>query len=108
RTNLIGPSIRIEVKPDRLSEAVVAVRQIRLDSATDSFANSNVRDPSGASSDDVGTQIELRYRRWLVPDSLRLQVGGAAILKGEFLDTAPNATRNGDTLFGYTDLTWTF
>jgi hypothetical protein len=108
RTNLIGPGVRIEVKPDKLSETALAVRQLRLDSAADSFANSNVRDPSGASGDEVGTQIELRYRRWLVPDSLRLQVGGAAILKGEFLDTAPNATRNGDTLFGYTDLTWSF
>lgn len=108
RTNLIGPGIRIEVKPDKVSEAAFAVRQLRLDSATDSFANSNVRDPSGASSDDVGTQIELRYRRWLVPDSLRLQVGGAAVIKGEFLDSAPNSTGTGDTLFGYTDLTWSF
>lgn len=108
RTNLIGPGVRVEMKPDNLSEAVLAVRQIRLDSATDSFANSNVRDASGVSGDEAGTQIELRYRRWLVPDSLRLQVGAAAILKGEFLDTAPNATRGGDTLFGYTDVTWSF
>lgn len=108
RTNLIGPGIRVEVKPDKMSEAALAVRQLRLDSATGSFANSNVRDVSGASGDDVGTQIELRYRRWLVPDSLRLQVGGVAVIKGEFLDYAPNSTRNGDTLFGYTDITWWF
>lgn len=108
RTNLIGPGIRVELKPDKLSEAALVVRQLRLDSAADSFANSNVRDASGASGDEAGTQIELRYRRWLVPDSLRLQVGGVAVLKGEFLDSAPNATRNGDTLFGYTDITWAF
>ncbi len=108
RTNLIGPGVRIEVKPDKASEAMVGVRQLRLESATDSFANTNVRDPSGASGDEAGTQIELRYRRWLVPDSLRLQVGGAAVLRGEFLDSAPNAPAGGDTLFGYTDLTWSF
>ncbi|RYG31314.1 MAG: alginate export family protein, partial [Burkholderiales bacterium] len=108
RTNLIGPGIRIDVKPDKISEATLAVRQLRLDSATDSFANSNVRDASGASGDEAGTQIELRYRRWLVQDSLRLQVGGAAIIKGEFLDSAPNSTGNGDTMFGYTDLTFSF
>ena len=67
-----------------------------------------MRDATGASGDDVGTQIELRYRRWLLPDSLRLTVGGAAVIRGDFLESAPNATGEGDTLFGYTDLTWTF
>jgi hypothetical protein len=108
RTNLISPGVRIEVKPDKLSDANLSVRRLQLESAADSFANSNVRDATGASSDDVGTQIEVRYRRWLVPDSVRWAVGGAAVIKGEFLDSAPNSTRSGDTLFGYTDITWTF
>ena len=41
-------------------------------------------------------------------DSLRLAIGGAAVTRGNFLKSAPNATDEGDTLFGYTDLTWTF
>lgn len=108
RTNLIGPGVRLEVKPDSASDAFLAVRQIQLESARDSFGNSGVRDATGASGDDVGTQIEMRYRRWLIQDALRLSVGGADIIQGDFLKSAPNATGEGDTLFGYTELTWTF
>ena len=108
RTNLIGPGIRLEVKPDRASDANVSVRRLQLESATNSFANSGVRDATGASGDNVGTQVEVRYRRWLIPDSLRLGVGGAAIIRGDFLKSAPNATGEGDTLFGFTEITWTF
>lgn len=108
RTNLSGPGVRLEVKPDNQSEANLSIRRIQLDSDTDSFANSGVRDATGASGDDVGTQFEVRYRRWLIPDSLRLAIGGAAVTRGDFLKSAPNATGEGDTLFGYTDLTWSF
>ena len=96
------------MKPDSASDAALAVRRLQLESSADSFSNSGVRDTASASGDDVGTQIELRYRRWLLPDSLRLTVGGAAVMRGEFLESAPNAASEGDTLFGYTDLTWTF
>ena len=108
RSNLISPGIRLEVKPDAASDGLLAIRQIKLDEAADSFSNSSVRDATGASGDDVGTQFEVRYRRWLIPDSLRLAIGGAAVTRGGFLKSAPNATGEGDTLFGYTDLTWTF
>ena len=108
RTNLIGPGVRLEVKPDEQSEANISIRRLQLESDTDSFANSGVRDASGASGSDVGTQFEVRYRRWLIPDSLRLAIGGAAVTRGDFLKSAPNATGEGDTLFGYTDLTWAF
>ncbi len=108
RTNFLFAGLRLEAKPDGQSETYVAVRQITLDADTDSFANSGVRDTTGASGKDVGTQLEVRYRRWLVPNSLRLSVGGATIFQGDFLETAPNATGGGDPVFGYTELTWTF
>jgi hypothetical protein len=53
-------------------------------------------------------QVEGRYRRWLTPDSLRLTVGAAYLADGDFLKTAPNATGEGDSLLGYTELAWTF
>ena len=108
RTNLIGPGIRFEAKPDGASDALLAIRRIQLESARDSFSNSGVRDASGTSGQDVGTQIEVRYRRWLIQDSLRLALGGAHIIRGDFLKSAPNATGEGDVLFGFTELTWTF
>ena len=108
RTNLKSPGVRLEVKPDKLTDALVAVRQIKLDERRDSFAGTNVRDATGASGDDVGTQVELRWRRWLAPDSVRLSVGGAALIRDDFLKSAPNATLSGDTYFGYTELTFSF
>lgn len=108
RANLVSPGIRLEVKPDGMSDAYIMVRHVALDSATDSYANTNVRDPSGASGDDVGVTIEGRYRHWLVKDSLRLSLGAATMLQGSFMERAPNATDQGDPVYGYTELTWSF
>lgn len=84
------------------------LRQIELDEARDRFGNSGVVDPTGASGTDVGEQLEVRYRRWLMKDILRLSFGGAALFEGRFLETAPNATGQGDAFYGYTEVTWTF
>lgn len=108
RNNVSSPGIRLEVKPDGDSEVYVMARKVDLESARDSFANANVRDITGASGKDVGAQLEARYRRWLVKDSLRLTLGAAAIFEGDFLKTAPNATGLGDPLYTYADITWTF
>jgi hypothetical protein len=108
RSNLSSPGVRIEAKPNRTNELMGMVRQVKLDSATDSFGSSGVRDSSGASGEDVGTHIELRWRRQIIPDSVRLAVGGAALIRDDFLKTAPNATGLGDSYFGYTELLFTF
>jgi hypothetical protein len=52
--------------------------------------------------------MEARARYWLVPRLLRAEAGGALLLRGRFFKDAPNATRNGDTAYFYTDLTATF
>lgn len=108
RTNLASPGLRIEVKPDNQSEAYVMARSVSLDAPRDAFGASGVRDPTGASGREVGQQVEGRYRRWLTPSALRLTLGAAYLAAGEFLRQAPNATGQGDTLYGYSELTWTF
>lgn len=108
RTNLSSPGVRLEVKPDADSDAYVMLRQVNLAEARDSLANSGVRDVTGASGKDAGLQLEGRYRHWLVKDSLRLSVGAAVVVEGDFLKAAPNATGMGDPVYGYTELTWTF
>ena len=108
RTNLDSPGVRIDAKPDNVTDAYVMVRQIKLESATDSFGATGVRDASGMSGNDVATQIEGRWRRWLVPDQLRLSLGAAALLHNDFLEAAPNATGQGDTFYGYSELTFSF
>jgi len=108
RANLNSPGVRLELAPSDASDAYVMLRQVRLDSARDSFANSGVRDAGGASGEAAGVQIEGRFRHWLIEDSLRLSLGAALVLQDDFLETAPNATRLGDPAYGYTELTWSF
>lgn len=108
RANLSSPGIRIEVKPDADSDAYLMLRQVRLDQARDSLANSSVRDASGVSGKDAGLQLEGRYRHWLVKNSLRLSIGAAVTFEGDFLKQAPNATGMGNPAYGFTELTWTF
>lgn len=108
RSNLSSPGIRLEVTPSEMNDAYVMLRQVNLDSARDAFANSGVRDATGGSGDDVGLQVEGRFRHWLVPDSLRLTFGAALVLQGDFLESAPNATGRGDPAYGYTELSWSF
>lgn len=108
RSNLSSPAIRVEVKPDAASDAYVALRQVRMQAARDSFANTLVRDVTGASGKDVGLLIEGRYRHWLVKDALRLSIGAATLFEGDFMKNAPNATRRGNPVYGFTELTWTF
>jgi hypothetical protein len=108
RSNLSSPGMRLEIEPDEASDAYIMLRQVDLAEARDRFSNSGVVDITGTSGRDVGQQVEVRYRRWLEEDVLRLSLGGVALFNGNFLERAPNATRQGDAFYGYTELTWTF
>jgi hypothetical protein len=108
RSNLRSPAVRVEVKPDPRWDAFAAVRGLWLDSRTDSFAATGVRDPSGRSGRFAGVQAEARARYWLVPKAVRLEAGAAWLFEGRFLETAPNAPRAGDARYGYADVTFTF
>jgi hypothetical protein len=67
-----------------------------------------VRDPSGRSGTFIGHAFDSRARYWLAPERVRLEVGGALLLRGEFAKNAPNAARNGDSVYGYAQVTTTF
>jgi hypothetical protein len=83
-------------------------RALWLDSATDAFGASGVRDPNGQSGRFAGQQIEGRVRYWLMPKIAQLDVGGAVLFKGRFLRDAPNAPPTGDTYYGYVGLNLSF
>lgn len=108
RNNISSPGIRLEVTPDKSWDGFVMYRAAWLDSATDSFANTGVRDPAGASGHFGGHQIEARARTWIVPKLLRLDIGAAVLINGRFLDDAPNANGFGNPVYGYFDVTATF
>jgi len=108
RSNISSPGIRVEVTPGNKWDAFAFYRALWLDSATDSFASTGLRDASGTSGRFAGHQVEARVRYWIVPKLLRLDTGAAVLINGRFLNDAPNANGYGDPIYGYIDLTATF
>src|SRR3546814_17226900 len=95
-------------RSDKRWDGFLAYRAAWLDSGTDSFASTQVRDPDGLWGKFAGHQIEARARYWLLPKLLRLDVGGAMLINGRFLHDAYNADGYGDVKYGSADITATF
>lgn len=108
RANLSAPEMRLEVKPDKRWDGYVAVRPLWLDSAADSFASTGLRDAAGTSGRYAGTQFDARARYWLTPNRVRVAAGAAVLAKGGFLRDAPRAPDNGNTHYGYFEVTYGF
>lgn len=108
RANLSSPEARLEVTPSKRWDGYFAVRPLWLENATDAFAATGLRDPSGASGRYAGTQLDLRLRHWLKPSRVRLAAGAAVLVKGGFLRNAPRAPDNGDTRYGFAEITHSF
>lgn len=107
RTNLDSAAIRLDYTPPGPWDGMLSLRTVRLESATDSLGGSGLRDATGNSGSHAGEQIEWRVRRWLVEDAVRLAVGGALFLRGDFVDNAAGGP-TGDPVYTYADVTWTF
>ncbi len=105
RANLISPSIRAEITPSPVWDAFIAYRPLWLESATDTFAATLIRDRTGRSGTFAGHQIEGRLRYWISPNEMILDTGLAYLAKGDFLRNAPNAPDTGDTFYGYLNTT---
>lgn len=108
RANIVSPALRLQVADGKRWEGQASYRAAWLETGSDSFASTGVRDPAGVSGRFAGHQIEARVRYWLLPKVLRLETGAAVLLRGRFLQEAPNAAGNGDTVYGYSDLTFSF
>lgn len=107
RSNMISPSLRLEVTPSKRTDAFVAWRSAWAENRRDQFAATGVRDASGASGSLAGHQIEGRVRHWILPGMLQIDGGAAVLLKRGLLRDAPNAPATGNTKYGYVDLTLT-
>lgn len=99
RINSVSPGVRAEAKPHRRLNVFKMYRAIWLDSASDAFAATRVRDAQGQSGRFVGHQFEARALYDLIPKLLQLDVGGALLWKGRFLRDAPNAPDTGNTRY---------
>ena len=108
RTNVLTPGLRVEAAPGKRVDLMFSYRLLWLAEATDSFAGTGVRDPSGGSGSFAGQQFDARVRTWIVPQRLRFEVDGVWLAEGRFLREAPNAPRNGDTKYLSLNLTASF
>ena len=97
RSNMFTATARIDGRPMPGVHAHALVRHIRLPSAADTWFGARLRDPTGNSGDEVGTQFETRVRWWAIPDQLRLEGGWVHFARGDFATDAPGAPR-GDTV----------
>jgi hypothetical protein len=108
RTNFMTPELRVSVRPTSRTWIMLSARDLRMASATDAWAKTGVRDPSGAAGDEVGQQYELRARYDILPKNMFLEIGGAYLVGGGFFEDAPNAPNGGDRKMGFVEMRWTF
>jgi hypothetical protein len=106
--NLSAPGARVEIAPSPRWDARVAYKAAFLASSTDAWVVAGVRDPTGRSGRFIGHVIDARTRVWLVPERLRMEVGGSYLDQGRFARRALNAAGQGDTGFAYAQVVWSF
>ncbi|CAN5237323.1 hypothetical protein BH10PSE13_BH10PSE13_25210 [soil metagenome] len=99
RANISTPGLRLEVAPTKRLDGFATYRPMWLADRFDAFSTTGVRDATGRSGDFAGHTIEGRTRWWVLPKALRAEVNGAWMIKGQFLKTAPNAPRTGNTRY---------
>jgi len=108
RSNFKTPELRVSFRPTKVSWIMLAYRNLELESSRDAWVTTGVRDASGASGDNLGQQIELRARYDFLPGNMFVEVGGAYLVGGSYLDRAPNSPSGGDRRFGFIEMRWTF
>lgn len=108
RSNLISPGLRLQMNPWPNTALFFSHRGYWLASDKDAWLVAGVRDPSGDSGSFIGQQFEWRLRWQLLPQNIRLELGGAYLFKGKFANNAPNATDEGDPNYFYSQLSLNF
>jgi hypothetical protein len=108
RANISSPGVRLEAQPTDKFDFFIDQRVVFLDSARDRFGNTGVVDAAGNSGRYAGAQTEARARYWLKKNHIRLEAGGAYFHEGRFMRDAPNENGEGDVVYGYFDVTFTY
>jgi hypothetical protein len=103
--NISAPGARFEFRRDTRLDGRITWKAAYLASSRDAWVAARVVDPAGKSGRFIGHSIDARIRHWLIPGTLRAEVGASTLLAGRFAREAPNATRAGDTRYGYLQMT---
>ena len=108
RSNLITPGYRFLLKPLATLNLVFGHRLNWLASDRDAWTTTGLRDPTGNTDSFLGHQLEILIRWDVFPGNVRLEVGGAYLFSGEFVDNAPNTNGEGNASYGYVQTVLTF
>jgi hypothetical protein len=106
--NLSAPGLRLQVTPNARWDGWIQYHAAALASNTDSWVIARLRDPTGQSGDFIGHTLDARARYWVVPASLRLELGASGLVYGEFASNVPGGPAGDRTLSIYAELTLTF
>ncbi len=108
RQNLNAPGARLDIKAGSRLDGRLFYNAGYLESPTDVWDIPGIVDPTGQSGQFVGHSLNGRLRYWLIPRILRGEIGGSVFVLGRFAETAPGVTGQGDTAYGYVQLTTFF
>ncbi len=100
RTNLLSPALRLNLKPLKTVQTMLAVRAHWRATTADSWV------PAGINGQDayIGTQLEARFRWQPVAKSVLFEAGVAHLFVGDLIKQAANS----DTTYAYTQMTVKF
>jgi len=108
RANISSPGVHVAVTPSPRWDAMATYHPMWLADRTDSFSTTGVRDATGRSGNFAGHQFDTRLRWWVQPSWLRFEFDGVVLVKGRFLEDAPNANPGGTTVYTSFNLTTFF
>jgi len=107
RGNIEGGGVRLDVHQGRF-DGNLRYKALELESATDDWVGVGLVDPSGQSGRFLGHMVDGRVRYWLIPDSVRGEIGGTVLTQGRFRAQAPDAPVTGTFAYGYVMVTLRF
>jgi Alginate export len=107
RANVNTPELRLLLQPSKTFDLMFAVRGVWLASERDAWTPAGLRDRTGQSGDNIGTQYECRARWDIVPKNFNLEVGAAYLAEGSFQDRA-SGNQGRDVSYAYVQTTITF
>lgn len=108
RSNFHSVGGRVIADPTPWLNGLFSYRAAYLASARDVFTTAGVQDQTGAAGNFIGHLVETRWKFDILPGNAQLEIGASYLVNGRFLIEAPNASPSGDTLYGYTQITFTF
>lgn len=106
--NLSAVGVRFEVKPSPKFDARLTYSHASLASGRGAWGQGKLHDPTGQSGSFIGHAFDSRFRFHQMEGRLTIDFGASLLLHGEFTKTAPGASSDTRSLYGYGQVEWRF